>query len=98
MSLRIAIIEDEKNIVKNLKHFIELKTDFQVAFTCESVPMFFDELRSKKNPDIILLDIGLPHISGLDALPKIKSKLPDVDVIMLTTYDETETIFKALCL
>ena len=46
--------------------------------------------------DILILDIGLPGISGLEALPQIKIKYPDLDIIMLTAFDEHEKIFQAL--
>ena len=46
---------------------------------------------------MLLLDIGLPGMSGLEALPKIKEKFPKTEVIMLTTYEEDENIFDALC-
>ena len=43
------------------------------------------------------MDIGLPGMSGIEGLPKIKELHPNIDVIMLTTYEEEDVIFQALC-
>jgi hypothetical protein len=47
--------------------------------------------------DILILDIGLPGLSGLEAIPIILARLPKQDIIMLTTYEEEDVILKALC-
>jgi DNA-binding NarL/FixJ family response regulator len=47
--------------------------------------------------DILILDIGLPGTSGLDAIPLILEKIPAVNIVMLTTYEEEDVIVKALC-
>jgi DNA-binding NarL/FixJ family response regulator len=54
------------------------------------------ELADEVNPDVILMDINLPTINGLQVTRKIKAKLPDVKVIMITGYDDAEQVFHAL--
>ena len=50
----------------------------------------------RDNPDVILLDVQLPGITGIEALPKIKKALPDTHILILTVYEQEATIFKAL--
>ncbi len=94
MSTRLSIIEDDLRIRKTLQLFIESNSDFQVSSVHDRVEFF---LASNDKPDIILLDIGLPGMTGIEGLPKIKKKHPNIDVIMLTTYEESDIIFEALC-
>lgn len=62
--------------------------------SCESL---LDALREASPPNVILLDLGLPGMSGLDALPLIKEVAPGVPVIVLTVFDDREKIFQAIC-
>ncbi len=52
---------------------------------------------SNESPQILLLDVGLPGLSGIEGIPLIKEKYPEIDIVMLTTYEEDDMIFKALC-
>ena len=64
-----------------------------------SVELFMDAFEKLNAEDIgmVLLDIGLPGMSGLDGIAKIKTKFPEVDIVMFTTFEEEDKIFKALC-
>lgn len=95
----ISIIEDNKVIRDNVAKFIGFHEEFAVMMVHGSAESFFHALRvdSRLSTDIVLLDIGLPGMSGLDALPLIFERLPNADVVMLTTYEEEDVILKALC-
>lgn len=94
MTPKLSIIEDDFRIRRTLKLFIESKSNIEIISEHDRVESFLTE---KISPDLLLLDIGLPGMSGIEGLPKIKEKHPDLDVIMLTTYEESEIIFEALC-
>lgn len=98
-TIYIGIIEDDKVIHQSLVKSIEMYPALELSFDAYSVEEAFELVNQglKTIPDVILLDIGLPGMDGLTALPKIKDTLENSDVIMLTTFDDTETIFKALC-
>lgn len=93
--ISIAIIEDVDNIREPLKDFLGAMPDFLCDYAFPSVEDF---IASKFDipPDVIILDIGLPGISGLAAIEKIKATFPDSEILMFTIHDEPEKIFRAL--
>lgn len=96
----ISIIEDNKVIRDNVARFIDFhQEEFRVITAHGSAESFFHALQtdSRLRPDMLLLDIGLPGMSGLDALPLLFERLPNLDVVILTTYEEEDMILKALC-
>jgi len=95
----IAMIEDNKIIRENIMKFIGFHEEFEVVLGVGSAESFFHEIKSnpKIQIDILLLDIGLPSISGLEALPQLLQWKPDLNVIVLSTYEEEDMILKALC-
>jgi len=96
---RISIIEDNTIIRDNVMKFIGFHEEFEVSEGFGSMESFLHKLTIDPNypVDIMLLDIGLPGMSGLDGLPVLREQLPDLDIIMLTTYEEEDMILKALC-
>lgn len=98
-STKISIVEDNKVIRDNVSKFIGFHEEFEVTMVHPSVESFFRalDIDPRLTTDIILLDIGLPGMSGIEALPYIFERLPEVNVVMLTTYEEEDVILKALC-
>lgn len=96
---KISMIEDDQVIRSSVSEFVEMHEEFQMLEVFGSVEAFLNKLKVHPNfePDILLLDIGLPGRSGLEAIPELKEKLPNLDIIMLTTYEEETMILKALC-
>lgn len=96
-STTIAIIEDDNSIRESLSLYIKAKTLFNLVYVSRSVEEYIEKSSNNPAPNLLLLDIGLPGMSGLEAIPILKSKQPTVDIIMLTTYEEVDTIYQALC-
>jgi len=96
---KISIIEDNKVVRENVSKFVGFHEEFELCQVHGSVESFLHALNI--NPllqsDILILDIGLPGLSGLEAIPLILERLPQQDIIMLTTYEEEDVILKALC-
>ncbi len=97
--IKVSIIEDNKVIRENVTRFISFHEEFELAAICESATFFLHSsiINPSNQTHILLLDIGLPGISGLDAIPLILEKIPDINIVMLTTYEEEDVILKALC-
>jgi DNA-binding NarL/FixJ family response regulator len=89
----VVVIEDDRVISELLKNKINESDDFLVVNTYEN-PMLF--LNDKIKFDIILLDIVMPEMNGLDAIDPILTKYPDALIVMNTIKDDQETIFTAL--
>lgn len=95
--INVGIIEDIKDLREPLYEFISSRDEFLCDIAVESVEDFFEITKNKQiPPDVILLDIGLPGISGLNSIKLIKDKFPDSNIIMLTVFDDSEKIFQAI--
>ena len=95
----LAIVEDDPIIRESLRTFLGGDPQFDLLYTAVSIEDFLQTLETDTRivPAVILLDIQLPGMSGIDGIPSIKKLRPGVDVIMLTTFEESEKIFAALC-
>lgn len=95
--IKLGIIEDEPLVRENLEIYLSSQIDMEIVLSANSVEEFLDQEKYVKTIDIILLDINLPGMSGLEGIRHIKNGRPDIDIIMLTSYDDSDRIFKALC-
>ncbi len=94
---RIVIIEDNELMVQSLTEYINATTSHDIVLTCGSVEAFLSGQTARMKPDIMFLDIGLPGISGIEGIPQILELVPDLDIIVLSTYEESDAIYDALC-
>jgi len=94
--INIAVVEDNVTIREGLKILIDGTRGYACVatyFECKSMI----ESIGNVNPDILLIDIGLPGINGIEGIKRAKEILPDLTVIVLTVYEENDLIFEALC-
>ena len=93
--MRIAIIDDEKLICEGLKIIFQSYPDIEVLATGSNGN---DALKicEEKNPELLLMDIRMPECNGVEATKKIKKSFPDIKILILTTFNDTEYIQKAL--
>lgn len=98
-TIRLAIVEDDPVVKESLESYLSINPTIELVFIEESVETFLEKVKGTFKPqvDVMLLDIGLPGMTGLEGIRHIKALLPEVDIIMLTTFEESEKIFKALC-
>jgi len=96
--ISIALVEDDKQIRQSLKLYLDEQEEFEQTVVFNSVELFLDYLRSNNTiPNVVLMDIGLPGMSGIDGMKFIGELYPEIDIIMLTVYHDPDKIFQSLC-
>ncbi|MBO9619691.1 MAG: response regulator transcription factor [Niabella sp.] len=93
--INVAVIEDDAIIRRGYVRLLQADDLFFTSGDYGSVEEALSGLETNR-PDVILLDIQLPGIKGVDAIPEIKKILPQVQIIMLTVYETAELVFTAL--
>jgi len=92
---KIAIVEDNKVIRESLMEFIHADPECRCVCACATAEEAL-KIIPRHEPEIVLMDIQLPNMSGIDCLAQLKQVLPSIHIIMVTVYEDTERIFKAL--
>jgi DNA-binding NarL/FixJ family response regulator len=94
--MNIVLIEDD-NIIRNAySEIIGSHEGYKVVATYPNAEDAIARIKTD-DADVYLVDIELPGMSGLDAIPKIKSKKPGVKIIVVTVYENDDLVFRALC-
>ena len=94
--IRVAIFEDNSNLRQGLFNLLESNEGFVCAGAfghCERVIENIEE----SLPDVILMDIELPGISGIEAVKRIREQFPDLKILMETIFEDDEKIFQSIC-
>ncbi len=92
--INVSIIEDHNDFRKGLSSLLEASEGFECIDAFISAEDGVSNLSGKE--DVLLLDINLPNMSGIEAIPLIKKKFPGLKIIMLTIFDDDNTIMKAI--
>jgi DNA-binding NarL/FixJ family response regulator len=95
--ITIAIIEDDIEIRQAFCEYIAGQENFVCRLAHDSVESFLNKLDVNNLPDIILMDIGLPGMSGISGIKIIKERFPEIDIVMLTVHNDPHKIFQSLC-
>ena len=96
MSIKIALVEDNKEVREGLKQLIRGTRGFQCIGAFGKCSMLLETLLADP-PDVILMDIGLPDVSGIECVKILKNQKPDVNILILTVYDDDRKIFDSIC-
>jgi DNA-binding NarL/FixJ family response regulator len=94
--LRVAIIEDQEQIREGLRILINGAPGHRCVAACGTVDEALLQF-AHEAPDVALVDIGLPGISGIEGTRILKQRYPAIQEIILTVYDDDDRIFQALC-
>jgi DNA-binding NarL/FixJ family response regulator len=95
MSITLAIVEDLDEVRDGLKNFISLSSDFKILDTFKSAEEAIFEI-PKLKPDIVIMDISLPGMNGIECIKQVKDKSPSTQFMMFTVYENDEKVFEAL--
>jgi DNA-binding NarL/FixJ family response regulator len=94
-AIRVAIVEDDDEIRANLVHRIGSNNGFQLVQSFPDAETALAEL-PKLKPDVVLMDINLPQMDGVECVRQLKAKIPETQFMMLTVYEDGNRLFKSL--
>ncbi len=96
--IRLALIEDDPEVRALLHGYLCRQPEFECVLLAGSVEEFLAELPDlRQPPEVVLLDVHLPGLSGIEALPLLRQRLPTTDFVMQTVFDDADRIYQALC-
>jgi len=93
--IRVALVEDSAPMRRNLERMLRRAQDVRCVCSCESAEAALEQIASSQ-ADVVLMDINLPGASGIECTAQLKQLLPGLQIIMLTVYEDTASIFSAL--
>ena len=94
--IKVAIVEDQRDIREGLASLIKFTDGYECTGSFRSMEEALEKIRFEL-PNIMLVDIGLPGMSGIEGIRLLKESYPQLLLLMLTVYDDDEMIFDALC-
>jgi len=95
--INFAIVEDDNELREHIKDYLSEQEGFGCIYSVDSVESLMFRLQPDELPDIILMDIGLPGMSGIEGMKLLKEKYPGIELIVITVYEDPKKIFDALC-
>jgi len=95
MIIRVSVVEDDTTLRNAIKDWIASDKRFKIVSEHGNAEEAIEQLPAKA-PDVVLSDINLPGMSGIECVRQLKGRMPKTQFMMLTVYDDTERIFEAL--
>lgn len=95
MKKTVAMVEDDPRLREQLLQILAGMDDIECVAVCSSAEEALERIPPQR-PDVVLMDIKLPRMSGIQCVAELKKLLPDVQFIMVTIYEDSDRIFKAL--
>jgi DNA-binding NarL/FixJ family response regulator len=94
--IKTVIVDDNTFLIKAIQEKLSFFDDIQIKFTALDGSDLLTKISNNHNIDVILMDIDMPVLNGIEATEIIKNKYPHIKVIMLTVFDNDENIFNAI--
>ncbi|NMH26727.1 response regulator [Flavobacterium silvaticum] len=96
MNIKIGIVDDNHFLTRAIQEKLSFFEDLSVRFTAANGKECIDKLEQSHNIDLILMDIEMPQMNGIEATSVIKARFPHIRIIMLTVFDNDENIFNSI--
>ena len=96
MKIKIAIVDDNSFLINAVKEKLSFFDDFAIKLTAVNGSDLLSQIENNHNLDLILMDIEMPVLNGIETTEIIKKKHPHIKIIMLTVFDNDEHIFNAI--
>ena len=94
--MKIAIIDDNSFLISSIKEKLSFFEEIQIKFTATDGKDLLQKLEENHNVDLLLMDIEMPSLNGIEATKIVKQKYPQIKIVMLTVFDNDENIFNAI--
>ncbi len=95
MPIRVLVVEDQAKILKAQLKLLETFDEIEIVGSAMSGESALEEVE-RTNPEVILLDLGLPQMSGMDVTREVKKKHPEIEILIFTIFDEEEKVTEAI--
>ena len=92
----VAVVEDHDDLRNSLAMLLKSMPGYSCVGPYQSCEDLLGELESA-GPDVVLMDIGLPGINGIEGVKRVKARRPDTKILMLTIYEDDAHLFEAIC-
>jgi len=93
--IKVLLADDQDILVEGLKLILGMEQDIEITGTVNNGKKAYEECKWKK-PDVVLMDIQMPELNGVEATAMIKRDFPDIKIIVLTTFNDDQYIYDAL--
>ncbi|HRG07839.1 MAG TPA: response regulator transcription factor [Cyclobacteriaceae bacterium] len=93
----VGIVEDDDLIRKSIQDFLNRQQDFRCDWSYNSIESLLVNLKNETLPQVLIMDLGLPGMSGIDGMKLIKQQHPQIDLVVFSVYNDPQKIFDSLC-
>lgn len=94
--IKVGIVEDNIKIRNLIQRYLDMQDELDCKIAVDSVEEMLEHLKEFEAPDVLLMDIQLPGMSGIEGIEIIKKDYPDIEILMLTIYHDSHKIFDSL--
>ena len=94
-NIKLAIVDDHPFFRQGIRDVLNVESDIEVVTESDDGAEAL-ELLSDVQPDVVLMDVNLPNLNGLQVTKKLKEQCPNINVIILTAYDDEEQVYRAI--
>ncbi len=93
----VGIVEDDEEIRNGIVSFLSKQPGFVCDLAVGSVEELLASLSSENSPQVLIMDLGLPGMSGVEGISFVKSRYPEMDIVVFSVYNDPKKIFDSLC-
>ncbi len=93
--LQLALVEDDPMAAELLKDYLSTE-EMRIERHFETAEAALEALQAPPLPDLVLMDIGLPGLSGIEATRRLKARFPELEVVILTTFEDSRSVVEAI--